>query len=164
MQHQIDHQCRRQRLKNADNRRLLARLAQLGQTELVADGKRDEAQRHVVKQTQRFDICRRREAEALHAQLAQAVRADQNACNQIARHSRQFQRLDETGNQQTGAQRDGNAKQRFHNDYLSLFFTFFLRLQANIISLTFTQKQVKKRLTFAFFSVLFDAFSQTVEG
>jgi hypothetical protein len=40
-----------------------------------------------------------------------------------------------------------------------LFFTFFLRLQANIISLTFTQKQVKKRLTFAFFSVLFDAFS-----
>ena len=42
---------------------------------------------------------------------------------------------------------------------VALGFTFFLRLQANIISLTFTQKQVKKRLTFAFFSVLFDTFS-----
>ena len=121
-EHQIDHQRRHQRLKNADHRRLLAGVAKLGQAELVADGKGDKAERHVVKQAQRFHVAVRREAQALYAELAQAVRADQNTRNQVARHSRQLERLDKAGNQQTGAERDRNAKQRFHNDYLTFSF------------------------------------------
>ena len=152
-EHQIDHQRRRQRLKNADHRRLLAGVAKLGQAELVADGKGDEAERHVVKQAQRFHVAVRREAQTLYAELAQAVRADQNTRNQVARHSRQLERLDEAGNQQTGAERDRNAEQRFHNDYLT-----FPLFRCTIISLTHAQKQVKKRLTFAVFSVLFYTF------
>lgn len=88
----------------------------------VADGKGDEAERHVVKQAQRFHVAVRREAQTLYAELAQAVRADQNTRNQVARHSRQLERLDEAGNQQTGAERDRNAEQRFHNDYLTFSF------------------------------------------
>ena len=121
-EHQIDHQRRHQRLKNADHRRLLAGVAKLGQAELVADGKGDKAERHVVKQAQRFHVAVRREAQTLYAELAQAVRADQNTRNQVARHSRQLERLDKAGNQQTGAERDRNAKQRFHNDYLTFSF------------------------------------------
>ena len=123
-------------------------MAKLGQAELVADGKGDKAERHVVKQAQRFHVAVRREAQTLYAELAQAVRADQNTRNQVARHSRQLERLDKAGNQQTGAERDRNAKQRFHNDYLTFS-------RCTIISLTHAQKQVKKRLTFAVFSVLF---------
>ena len=123
-QHQIHHQRRRQRLKNADDRRLLSRLAQLRQAEFIADGKRDEAQCHVVKQAQCFYIRSRRKAESRHAQLTQAIGTDENARNQVARHSRQLQRLDKAGNQKTGAQRHSNTKKRFHDDYLTFASVF----------------------------------------
>ena len=72
----IDHNSRDDRLQNADGDGLLTHGFELRDAELVADGERDEAERHVVKQAQRLHVGRRREAEALHAQLAQTVRAD----------------------------------------------------------------------------------------
>ena len=94
-------------------------MAKLRQAELVADSERDETQSYVVKQTQRLDVAGRRKSESLHTKTAQTIRTDENARNQIARNRRELQRLNKTRNQQTGAQRDGNAKKRFHDDTLS---------------------------------------------
>ena len=97
----------------------LAGMTELRQAELVADSERDEAQSYVIKQTQRFNVAGRRKSKTLHAKTTQTIRTDENARNQITRNRRELQRLNKTRNQQTGAQRDGNAKKRFHDDTLS---------------------------------------------
>ncbi len=114
-----------QGLQHTDDGGLPAGLLQLGQAELVADGEGDEAQRHVVEQGKRLDLAHRGEAQAGDTQPAQAVRADEDARDQITGDGRHLQRLDKARNQQARAQRDGNGKQRLHVNLLLLSIAYF---------------------------------------
>ena len=98
-------------LREGDDRRLPARLLQLFQTEFVADGKCDEAERNLRNRVQRLDLFNLGKSETGDAQTPQAVGADQNPRDQVPRDRRQPQHLDHAGKQKARHQRDGDAHQ-----------------------------------------------------
>ena len=54
------------------------------------------------------------EAQTLHAQKPQAIRADEDAGHQIAGHRRELEGLDHAGHQKPGSQRYGKRNENIH--------------------------------------------------
>ena len=74
-------------------------MLELRHAELTADGERDEAQRDLGDQRKTVYVFLRREAEPLNPKQTQAIRSNQNTCDQICRHRRQLQGLGNAGHQ-----------------------------------------------------------------
>ena len=89
-QERIDEKRGKHRLKDADDRCLLARFFQVGQTELVADGKGDKAEGNVADDRKLIDLLHRAKAEAGYADRTQQIRSDEDTCNQIRSDSREL--------------------------------------------------------------------------
>ena len=81
----INDQSRKYRLNYSDDGRLLTRLLELSESELVSDGKRDKSKCDVRKQAKGLDLIHTCKSESLDAERAEKVRTDQNSCNEICR-------------------------------------------------------------------------------
>ena len=127
----IDQERRGKRLQNADHERLFSGVLQLGYAELAADGERDKAQRDLGNERQAVHIRLGREAESFNSKQAQAVRPDQDACDQICRHGRQLQRLCNAGHQQARKNRNGQRQQGTHFIFLHFFFFAHIIIHAS---------------------------------
>ena len=103
-----------ERLHDADDEGLTARLAQILQPELVADGESDEAHRHVGNGAERGDVLIGGEADARDAEPAEAERSDQHARDQKGGHVGQTPAGEDAGHQQSREQGKGNIEQSVH--------------------------------------------------
>ena len=110
----IDKGQRGQRLQDADNHRLPASLFELAQAEFIADGKGDEAHRHIGDHAQRLDLVVACKAEARNAEAAQHERSDQNARHKKRRDIGQVPAAENTGHQKPCEQRNGQIQNRSH--------------------------------------------------
>ena len=132
-QRDIDKYRRRQRLNDADNRRLSAGFAQRGKSEFVADCKRDKAQRHFAEHFQPVQLLHGFKADSRNAQPAKAIRPDQHAGYQICRDRRQRKALDHAGHHQSSDNRHGKGQKCSHVSLFSLVFLFKLCYYKNKI-------------------------------
>ncbi len=122
-EHNVHQRGSQHSLADADEDGLAAGSLQLGQTELIADGKGDEAQSGLGNDLQAFHLLHRVKAQAGDIQSAQQERAQDQAGYQISGNRRQVYQLCKTGEHQAANQTDGQQNQiSFHNDMPSLLF------------------------------------------
>ena len=121
---QIDQQRRHHGLQHADDQCLPPRLAQLRETELVADGKGDKAQRDIRDGAERPQLLKAVEAQTRDPQRAEKARPDQHPGHQIGRHVRQTELVAQTRQHQTYEYGHGNIQQ-FMQNRASLFLINF---------------------------------------
>ena len=77
---------------------------------IVADGKGDKAQGHIIDNAEGFHLLKAGKTEAADSQRPQAAGADQHTGNQISGHVRHMQFHKQTGHQQPREQRGGNKQ------------------------------------------------------
>ena len=102
-------------LQNADDHCLLAGLFKLAEAELVADGKRDKAHRHIGDHAQRLDLIVTCKAEAGNAEAAQHERSDQNTRHKKCRDVGQVPAAENTRHQKPCEQRKSQIQDGSHS-------------------------------------------------
>ena len=114
-QGQVNQHSGNHRLENAHHDRLPAHGFQLADPELVADGKGDEAQRHLGENIQAFHRLHGGEAQAADLQRSQAEGAQQQSRDQIGGDGGQLQPFGRPGQQQPPDQGGGKTDENFHS-------------------------------------------------
>ena len=102
-------------LQNADDHGLLAGLFQLAEAELIADGKRDKAHRHIGDHAQRLDLIVTCKAKAGNAEATQHERPDQNTRHKKCRDIRQVPAAENTRHQKPCEQRKSQIQDGSHS-------------------------------------------------
>ena len=97
-----------QGLNNADDGSLVTRGLQVLQTELISDGKGDEAQRHLRDQMQTAYRFSRDQAQTGNMHTPQNIGTDQYTGHQIRSYVRQSPQVEYTCHQKSRQSRDGN--------------------------------------------------------
>lgn len=117
-QHAVHQQCGGDGLDHSNGEGLSPGLFQGAQTELIADGKGDEAEGNVGNQGKAVQCLVRGKADAGDVEPAKKKGPDQKAGNQIGCDIRQAEAPDQAGHHQACKQRKCERQQDLHKNVL----------------------------------------------
>ena len=112
-QSNVHHESGYDGLYDTDDRGLFTRMLEVGQTEFVTDIKGNESQRNAGNNIEGLDRGNRAveaEAEAANDYAAQAVRTDENACNEVGGDVGELQTAKHAGHHKSREHTHGNTK------------------------------------------------------